>query len=216
MNRTPSGQAGQEAEMVTVKLEGYQEAIEIWGQKPARKAAVSTLKKVVASARSTASDEIRNVYNVKKSDLDPRLVVQPPRADDLTAVITISGKGMSLSYFGARQFVVNKVITRTKAGLKTTTRKRSAKFQGVEVEVEKGKRTQLRSAFMATMKSGHIGVLRRKGSKRLPITEKSVVSVVSMVLNAHVAPAVLQKVQESWDKVFPHELEYQLSKGTKS
>jgi len=199
--------------MIRVELKGYKEALGVWDGKPVRKAAVSTLKKVAPSARTTASEEIRRVYNVKKSDLDPRITVRPPQSDDLTAVITISGKGMSLSYFGARQFVVNKVITRGKQGLKVQTRKRSAKFQGVAVEVVKGQKTQLRSAFMATMKNGHVGVLRRKGKKRLPITEKSVVSIASMVQNANVEPVVLQKVQDSWEKTFPHELQRQLDQA---
>jgi len=203
--------------VIKVELKGFQEALGIWDEKPVRRAAASALKKVSASALSTASAEIRAVYNVKKSDLDPRIKIRPPGTDDLTAVIIVSGKGISLSYFGARQFAVNRTISRTGKGLKVKTRKRSAQFMGVEVEVEKDKRTQLRSAFLAQMtKSGHIGVMRRVGKKRLPIQEKQVISLASMIQKSDVQPAVLEKVQAAWDTTFPHELEYQLSKAKKS
>jgi hypothetical protein len=43
--------------------------------------------------------------------------------------------------------------------------------QGVSVEVNRGKRTLLKGAFVATLKSGHVGVFRRQGKARLPIEE---------------------------------------------
>lgn len=212
--------------MVTVKLEGFKEMLAMLDEKPVRKAACEALKKVAASATTIVSAGIRERYNVKKSDLDPRIEVKLPQTGDLTAVMIISGKGMSLSYFGARQFVVNRVITRGKGGLKVVTRKRSAQFQGTEIEIIKGRRTQLKSGFMASMKSGHIGILRRDpngviksrqkyaGTKHAEkIVEKRVISIATMYKNSNVQPAVLLKVQEQWGKVFPHELEFQLSKS---
>lgn len=201
--------------MITVKLEGLKEAMESLDPKRVKQAARSALAKVAKSAVSTCSAEIRQVYNVKKSDLDPRINVTPPRADNLTAIITISGTSMSLSYFGARQLAGARVITRGKEGMKTAVRKRVAKFAGVEVSVQKGKRTQLRQAFMARMKSGHIGVFRRMGKSRLPIMEKAVISIGSMAQAAKVQPIILKKIGESWVKIFPHELEYQLGKASR-
>ena len=42
---------------------------------------------------------------------------------------------------------------------------------GVSVEVNVGRRKLVRSAFVATMKSGHEGIFKRRGKKRLPIAE---------------------------------------------
>lgn len=210
--------------MVRVELKGYQEALGVWDEKPVRKAAASAIKKAAASAFSSASTRIRAVYNIKKNDLDSRIKITPPGPNDLFAVITVNGRGLSLSYFGARQTVINKVITRSKAGLKTKTMKRSAKFQGVQVEVEKGKKTQLKSAFLAQMKSGHIGVMRRDPNKIMKsrqkygntkhaqaLVEKQVVSVASMIRKANVESPVLTDVQAAWDRIFPQELNFQLN-----
>jgi hypothetical protein len=181
-----------------------------------RKAAVLSLRKVSGSAVTVLSSEIRGRYNIKKSDLDPRVKIElPTGSDDLIAVITLSGYDLPLAFFNPKQFAVNRQITRTKAGLKTKTMKRAAKFQGVQVEVLKGTQTQLKSAFLMNMRIGRagVGVMRRLGSKRLPTHEKGVISIASMAQNSNVEPAILRKVQEQWDTVFPHELEYQLSKS---
>lgn len=198
---------------VTVELKGYDEAIAIWGKKPVLRAAVSALKKVSKQAVTVLSSEIRSRYTIKKSDLDPRVKLSAPKGDDLTATITLSGYDLPLAFFGPRQFVINRVITRTKTGLKTVTRKRSAKFQGVEVEVVKGRKTQLKSAFLMSMKIGRAGagVMQRKGAKRLPTREKGVISLAAMAQNTNVAPAILSKVRESWGTVFAQELNFQLN-----
>jgi len=206
------------------EMKGFSEAVEAYGVKTVTRAANSTLKKVAAAGKTVASEEIRNRYNIKKSDLDPRLEVSPPRANNLTAEITISGKGTSLSYFSAKQTVRNRVITRGKtdgkASLKTSTRKRSAEFQGVTVEVEKGKRTQLKGAFLARMISGHVGVMRRvtgkwmkKNERKQAIEEKQVISIASMVQNGQVEPKVIKRIEQAWETTFPHELEFQVRKG---
>jgi len=183
--------------MIRVQLIGKKEALDIWSTKPVNAAMKSTLARVAKTAISTASTEIRNIYTIKKSDLDPRMNLTIQGTDQ--AAITISGKGISLSYFNARQFTVNKTLTRGrkdgKAVLKTKTRSKAHAFQGVEVEVLKGRKTQLKSAFMAQMKSGHIGVMHRlangklmKRKNKAAIIEKKVISLTSMILNAKVQP----------------------------
>jgi hypothetical protein len=214
--------------MIKVELIGKREAIDVWGSRPVNAAMKSTLARIAKSAMSTASAEVRAVYNIKKSDLDPRMNMVMQGSEN--AAIIISGKGTSLSYFGAKQFTVNKTITRGKkdadgkASLSIKTRKRSHVFQGVEVEVIKGKKTQLRSAFMARMKSGHIGVMHRwsnafmkkktkTGKPIHAIGEKGVVSLVTMIKNINVQPVVLAKVQADWKKVFAQQLAYQVEKA---
>jgi hypothetical protein len=43
--------------------------------------------------------------------------------------------------------------------------------KGVSVEVNRGKRTLVQGAFLAMMRSGHVGIFRRRGKARLPIEE---------------------------------------------
>jgi hypothetical protein len=204
--------------MVRVELKGYEQALAMLDTKPVKQAAASALKKVAISARVVASEEIVKKYNVKSTDLKARITVDPPRSNALVAQLTIGGKPMSLAYFNPRQTVVNRVITRTKAGLKTKTNKRSAKFQGVTVSVLKGaSATQLKSGFLAQMKSGHIGVMQRihgkmmKGKNKQAIMEKSVISIASMAQNQNVEPAVLKRMDEAWAVTFPAELNYYIN-----
>lgn len=207
--------------MIRVELRGKKEALDIWSDRPVNAAMRSTLQRVSKSAISTASTEIRNTYTIKKSDLDPRMNMRLQGSE--AAAITISGRGISLSYFNARQYSVNRTITRTGKGsgaaLKTKSRAKAHTFQGVEIEVVKGRRTQLRSAFMAQMKSGHIGVMHRwsgklmRGKRKAAIGEKGVVSLAVMIQSAKVQPRVLGKVQADFDRIFKQQLDYQLGKS---
>jgi len=205
--------------LITIRLKGVEQALKAVDPKIVHQAARASLKRTADSGKSTASEEIRKVYNVRKSDLDPRVKVSPPRADNLTAVISISGKGMSLSYFGAKQITGARVLSRKGKSVVSgkLTRKMKAAGPvptGVQVQIMKGKNTNLlRSSFLAKMKTGHIGVFRRLTPKRFPINEKNVISIASMADNAKVMPRVLAKIQARWDKEFPHQLEYFKSKA---
>lgn len=214
--------------MITVRLEGIKEALAQFDPKIVKQATRASIGRAINSGKALVSDEVTKVWNVKRSDFVNRIIITPPRMDDLKGVITISGRGMSLSYFGAKQFVVNKVIIRGKQGLQTKTLKRAAKFQGVEVEVRKEQKTQLRSAFMATMQNGHVGVMRRTSKKAMKsranmkgplhkqaIVEKGVVSVASMVNQAEVMANVTKRIEERWSKEFPHQLEYYQQRADK-
>lgn len=206
--------------MITVKLKGYQEALEIWGSKPVRTAAVTALRKVANRAVTMASAEVRNIFTIKKYALDPLIKRDPARGNNLVEVIILSGKGVPLAFFNFKQGIGNTVTTLNKKGLQTKTLKRSAKIQGVEAEVIKGKKTILKSAFLLNMQRGYrygAGIMQRQGKERLPLREKRTISVASMVRHVDVGPAVLRKVQDEWDKVFPEELNYQLNvKGKKA
>ncbi len=98
--------------------------------------------------RTEASTQVRERKNLKLRDVNKAMTMDFSRADSLAWRLTCSASAMPLVEFGARQ---------TKAG--------------VSVEVTPGKRTVIRGAFIAEMKSGHRGVFYRVGKKRLPIDE---------------------------------------------
>ena len=199
--------------MIRVELIGYEEALGVIDKQLVREAANSALDKVAKSGRTIASEEIRKIYNIKKRDLDPRIVIRSARFGNLIAEINVKGKGIGLAYFGARQFAVNKIISQSKKHGKKETKRRSGSFMGVAVQVT-DHTTMLRSAFLAKVKSGHIGVVQRETSKRFPLIEKQVISLASMIQNAKVEPLILDKVNEQWIKVFPQELRFRLLKGS--
>lgn len=176
----------------------------------------SAMNKVSAGVKSLASSEIRKTYNVPKAVLDDRLKLFRARVNDLEAELVFGGRSISLSYFGARQFAKGRVVTRKGKGLNTRTVKRSRTFYGVEVEVIRGKKTQLKSAFLAQMKSGHIGVMRRVGGKKMKgknkqaIAEQAVVSIATMVGRDEVYEALVTKIDDDLEAKFLHELDYYL------
>ncbi|MBV5350409.1 hypothetical protein JZU71_04600, partial [bacterium] len=89
--------------------------------------------------------------------------------------------------------------------------------QGVIVQLMKGKTTFLRKAFLGRVKAGdqghHVGVFQRRGLSRLPILEKSLISVPSMFAQPRIMQTVEKAVAENTQKIFNHELEFYLNRG---
>jgi hypothetical protein len=209
--------------MLNIKVSGIEEAIAACDPRKVQRAAARSLTKVIEQARTTAVNEIANKYNIKKSEMSKtstgknRLIVKPASMSNLEASLTITGRPISLSYFGAQQITSGSVITRGKDGLVAKSNKRlkarGPLMTGVSVEVFKGKRTTLRRAFMAKVKSGHIGVFVRKGKERYPILYKSSITIASMVNRDDIKNAIVARINEQWGKTFEHELSYELSKS---
>lgn len=211
--------------MITVKLEGLQEALDVFNPRVVRQAARAAIDRATQSGRTIVTKEITDVWNVKKSDVDPRIRLTKPRIDDLKGEISIGGKGMSLSYFGARQMMGATVRSRVGQNLRTGKVTRGMKAagplpRGVIVQVLKGKDTALlRNAFLAKVTAGksgsHIGVFRRWNKKRLPIDEKNVISIASMVNRPEVMTRIVSRIADRWYVEFPRQLEYFMSKGSR-
>ena len=211
--------------MLTIKLTGVKEAMETVDPKIVKQSARAAIDRAVKSGKTVASAEIRAVWNVKKADLDPRIRITPPRMSDLKGVITIGGKGMSLSYFGAKQIMGGTVRSKIGKNIRTSkiTRgmmKAGPLPSGVMVEVLKGKNTTLlRNAFLSKVSAGksgsHIGVYHRLTDKRLPIHEKNVISVATMASRPEVMDKITSRISQQWATEFPRQLQYFLSKVSK-
>ena len=63
------------------------------------------------------------------------------------------------------------------------------------------------SAFIAKMKSGHIGIFERITSKRFPIEEKMGLSAAQMVKNEVIMEKLTQEAQEKVDERLKHEID---------
>lgn len=156
------------------------------------------LNHTAAKAKTQASREIRGVYRIKAKDLNPSIKVSRTNGDELQSRVVATGKNLALHSFGAKQ---NK--------------------RGVSVNIM-GQRKTIRSAFIARMKSGHIGVFGRgqyKGGKfefrnkrirksgnDLGITEMTTVSVPIAFQNRKVLDAVTRGIQADFPKRLQHEL----------
>jgi hypothetical protein len=184
----------------------------------AKKAMASTLNKVTAQAKTAAVRSITEKYNIKKRDLEntstnrTRINIVAARRDRLTAILQISGKPISLAYFGAKQTVGNRVITRTKG----YTTKRAAKFQGVTVEILRGKKTKMGNSFIAAVRAGnsgfHTGVFTRAGKGRLPILERKMVTIPTLFSSSSTQGAIQKVIKEKYPEILRHEWDYYRSR----
>jgi hypothetical protein len=71
----------------------------------------------------------------------------------------------------------------------------------------RGKRALLKGAFVATMKSGHVGIFRREGKARLPIEELRGSRPVDALLHAGEAQGVAARGGATFARVLPLEME---------
>ena len=162
---------------ITVKLDS-REVERLLKDAPniARKTATRTLNRTADKARVAASRTVRETYNIKAGDLNKSVKTTKASISKLETLLTITGKPVALMAFAARQTL-----------------------KGVTYKILKaGGRVRLPHAFIATMKSGHIGVFERRTDKSLPIAErkfismpsvwgsKAVMSVVERVVNAEI------------------------------
>ena len=84
---------------------------------------------------------------------------------------------------------------------------------GVSVEVSACKRTLVRGAFVATMRSGHEGIFRRRGAARLPIEELLGSRPVDALLHQGEADAVAARGGRSFGDTFQRMLPMEIDKG---
>lgn len=187
------------------ELQGVRQALEFFPAGVVFQAARSTVGKVQPAAATAIAKEIRQMWNVPKTEIDKRVNASMRAADGLEASITVGGRSVSLSYFSAMQMKGAAIITRKG----TKVRKRgSFGFQGVAVTVENTKTTLLHAAFMQKMKSGHDGIFVRVGKGRYPIRHKDSISLASMVQQARIHEPVAARIEERMSTIFPHELEF--------
>lgn len=85
--------------------------------------------------------------------------------------------------------------------------------KGASVGVNTGKRTLVKGAFLATMKSGHTGIFRREGKARLPIKELFSTRVSDVFRDADMVPALFTKAQTVFSATFTRLLPLELAKA---
>lgn len=210
--------------MFTIKLEGFKEAMEIFDPKKAQQAATSAINKMMDQTRTAGVKKITETYNIKRSDITAtgtgkaRLSVKRASWSNMTATLSISGRSISLSYFGAKQVAGATVRARLGSAIKQGKVSRQMKNagpvpQGVMVELVRGRKTFMPHAFLTTMKNGHIGVFNRHGKARLPILEKSMVSVPTMFSSRPVKEEIRRVISEKWPGIFKREIAYYMGRN---
>lgn len=178
-------------------------------RKDIKSAYSAALKKTTIQAKTVAKKTIREAYNIKASKLSKQMTVRR-LSFDVYQIVGKGKKGIPMIDFGAKQsgFTTKKFTMPDKKGkrLMRTKRKRGA----VTVAIKKGQKKTIKSAFLAQMPSGHIGVFVRRGKKRLHIDEKYSIDVPSMLGSRKVFEKVRKLVRDKFSKIFKHELDRRL------
>ena len=142
--------------------------------------------------RSEASKRIRKRKRLKVKQVKRALHIRKPSGFELRNIrwsLDISGERTRLSDYPHRQI-----------------------RRGVSVSVNKGKRTIISGAFVATLRSGHEGVFIRRGPRRLPIRELLGSRPVDALLHEGEAAGVAQRGADSFGKTAIRLLDIELSK----
>ena len=163
-------------------------------------AAMSALNKTMDGLKSYASEEIRSVWNVKKSDLDPGLDVKRAASGRLYASLRAVGKRIGILAFDARQTA-----------------------SGVTYAMKRGARQTILHGFIAEMPSGHQGVFLRRSAARhrkkgshwteLPIIERTGPSVPTMMGTRAMMEKFKAYVLENLPKNLKHEIDWRKGAG---
>lgn len=163
---------------------------------PLKGALKRALRKAGATAlrdmRSEASKRIRARKRIKVRYIQRALTLRRPKGGDISAMewaVDVSGEPVPLVAYPHRQ---------TK--------------KGVSVEVNRGKRTLVAGSFIASMKSGHKGVFKRKGRARLPIAELRGSRPVDALLHEGEADGVAERGGKSFNETFARVLPLEIGK----
>lgn len=151
-----------------------------------KRAAVRVAKKAGSTAlrdmRAEATKRVRSRKRIQGKYIRRALSIHRPKGSDLESLswtLAVSGEPVPLVAYPHRQ---------TK--------------KGVSVTVNRGKRTLVKGAFLATLKSGHEGVFRRRGKARLPIDELRGSRPVDALLHRGEAEAVARRGRRSFAATF--------------
>ncbi len=87
--------------------------------------------------------------------------------------------------------------------------------RGVSVAINKGQRTLVAGAFVATLRSGHKGVFLRRGAKRLPIRELIASRPADALMHSGESERVTRRGRTSFVRTLDRLLSAELDKAAK-
>jgi hypothetical protein len=165
-------------------------------------ASVKEINKVINRAAKRAADtakaetvrQLASEYTLPASEIRGTITTRNIGGDNVGAVMNISSSPFALPKFKG---VTPKEVMPPAKG-------------PVKAQIKKGSGAILKRAFVAKMKSGHIGVYERQGKESFPIDQKFGPSTPGMFgreNETEINKAVMKKAGETFDKRIQHELE---------
>lgn len=147
----------------------------------------------IRAARVASSRTVRFRKRMKVKKVNDGLRLRYPRTRELEGLewrVDVSGEVVPVSAFPFRE---------TRAG--------------VVVSINQGKGKLFPGAFVARMKSNHVGIFTRKGKARLPIEERFTTRISDVFSDAGMVPAVYQRAQGVFAATFSRVLPMELAKA---
>lgn len=158
--------------------------------KGAQRAFSNAINRGLSHTKTQAFRQVKKVYAVKQAALNETTTTRIRKAStgNLAGAVSFSSVKIPLYQF-------------------RVTPKEPRKGQKVRAGVMKGSGETFDHAFLAKMRSGHIGIFERLTSKRLPIEEIMGLSASQMVQNQVIMDQLTEEAQKKVDERLEHEIE---------
>lgn len=153
-----------------------------------QRAIKNAMNRGIKSGRTVMVREMARNTGLKQKDIRDELTLREASVENLEARLGAKMQRIPLIKFGARGPEPSR-----------------GRGRGVTYRLPGGK-GRAESGFIATMRSGHRGVFKRKGKARLGITELKGPSLGQVFSKFRVM--ALQRAYEVFEKEFDHELEF--------
>jgi len=148
----------------------------------------------IRAIRAAANRSVRFRKRMKAGAVSRGLLLRMPRSvrslSDLEWRVDVSGKAVPLAAYPHRQGK-----------------------RGVSVAVNKGARKVIPSAFVARMKSGHVGIFRRTTKARLPIEELFSSRISDVIQDSGATDAIFARGSQVFSASFSRLLPLELAKA---
>lgn len=160
-------------------------------QKNVPKAFSAALNRVSTGIRTEAVRKVRETYIIKAGDV--RKTIKITKANPARLEILMVSRGGNIPLINFRTTPSKPNTTRRPKVLKAQVKKQ-------------GSKKPIPGAFVAQMRSGHIGVFERSGKRRLPIRELYGPAVPSMLDNPEVQEHLQKEAQRRMAERLDHEV----------
>ncbi len=163
--------------------------LERLGEKLSGQVMARVLNRTSTTVKTAMSRMVRQELNLRAKDINALVRVQRASRQSHVVTITVLGRSVPLIDYAARQTA-----------------------RGVTVKVKRqGGRKLVEGAFIATMRSGHRGVFKRKGARRLPIRELFSTAVVQYLDDDEVIGQLGQVARDAFENHLDREIRFRLA-----
>lgn len=183
------------------------------------------LNRTASTTKTFSNQQIRQKYNIGASRLNNEFKQRYSTKNTLHAEIIAKGAPLSLTLFGAKQEGKRGTTSFNRKGVASSRlnrKSRSNAIKGVSIEIKKGNKLNIATAFIQTANGGLTVFARgtaggtgqgfQFGKERLPIGKLTTSSVPLMFGNNEVMNPSMNKALQTIEERITHEITWLLSK----